>query len=159
VCLWVCLCIPLILLCNNSVNTFLRQRRIVGGIVFYALRIVWKERRPLLLPRTSFFGGGRGSFWRLVPSVYIDETGSVPRYSLQMFHPFLFIVVLLLYCMGKYKENSPKGHDFAGFKAVSCPAAMNMNCCCPLSFAIKRVACNTGHTICCLFPVKSHLWM
>jgi hypothetical protein len=35
--LWVCLCTPLSLLCNNWVKTFSRQRRIVGGVVFYAI--------------------------------------------------------------------------------------------------------------------------
>jgi hypothetical protein len=52
VCLWVCLCIPLLLLGNNSVKTFTRQRRIVGGVVFYAVRVVPKESRRLVFPRT-----------------------------------------------------------------------------------------------------------
>jgi hypothetical protein len=47
------LCIPLSLLCNNSVKTFPRQRRIVGGVVFYAVRVVSKESRQLVLHRTS----------------------------------------------------------------------------------------------------------
>jgi hypothetical protein len=51
VCLWVCLCIPLSL-GKSAVKTFLRQRRIFGGIVFYALRVVSKESRRLVLPRT-----------------------------------------------------------------------------------------------------------
>jgi hypothetical protein len=29
-------------------------RRIVGGVVFYTVRVVSKERRRLVLPRTSF---------------------------------------------------------------------------------------------------------
>jgi hypothetical protein len=33
---------------NNSVKTFPRQRRAVGGIVFYALRVVSKRSRRLL---------------------------------------------------------------------------------------------------------------
>jgi hypothetical protein len=33
--LWVFLCIPLLLLGNGSVNTFPRQRGIVGGIIFF----------------------------------------------------------------------------------------------------------------------------
>jgi hypothetical protein len=45
------LCIPLSLLGNNSVKTF--QRQIVEGVVFYAVRAVWKESRRLVLPRTS----------------------------------------------------------------------------------------------------------
>jgi hypothetical protein len=53
VCLWVCLCIPLLLLGYNSVNTFPRQRRIVGSVVVYAVRVVSKESRQLVLPRTS----------------------------------------------------------------------------------------------------------
>jgi hypothetical protein len=52
VCLWVCLCSHLLLLGNNSVKTFPRQRRIVGGVVFYADRITLKENRRLVLPRT-----------------------------------------------------------------------------------------------------------
>jgi hypothetical protein len=41
--LWVSLCIPLSLLGNGSVNTFSRQRRIVGGVVFYPVRVVSKK--------------------------------------------------------------------------------------------------------------------
>jgi hypothetical protein len=44
---------PLTLLCNNSVKTFPRQRRIVGGFVLYAVSVVSKEIRGLILPRTS----------------------------------------------------------------------------------------------------------
>jgi hypothetical protein len=50
--LWVCMCVPPSLLGNNSVNTFPRQRRIVGGVVFYAVRVVSKQSRRLVLPRT-----------------------------------------------------------------------------------------------------------
>jgi hypothetical protein len=53
VCLWVCLCIPLSLLGNISVKKFPRQRRIVRGVVLYAVRVVSKESRRLVLPRTS----------------------------------------------------------------------------------------------------------
>jgi hypothetical protein len=51
--LWVCLCIPLSLLGKNSVKTFPRQRRIVGGVVFYAVHDISKESRRLVLRRTS----------------------------------------------------------------------------------------------------------
>jgi hypothetical protein len=44
---------PLSLLGNNSVKTFPRQRRIVGGVVFCAVRIVAKESGRFILPRTS----------------------------------------------------------------------------------------------------------
>jgi hypothetical protein len=33
-------CLPLLLLGNNLVKTFPRQRRIAGGIVFYAIRVL-----------------------------------------------------------------------------------------------------------------------
>jgi hypothetical protein len=46
-------CIPLSLLGNNSVKTLPRQRKIVGGVVFYAVYIVSKQSRRLVLPRTS----------------------------------------------------------------------------------------------------------
>jgi hypothetical protein len=49
---WVCLCIPLSLLGNNSVKTFPRPWRIVG-VVFYAVRVVLKESRRLILFRIS----------------------------------------------------------------------------------------------------------
>jgi hypothetical protein len=39
----VCICIPLSLLCNGSIYTFLRQQRIVGRVVFCAVRFVSKE--------------------------------------------------------------------------------------------------------------------
>jgi hypothetical protein len=51
--LWVCLCINLSLPGNGSVNTFQRQGRILGGVVLYVVRIVWKESRRLVLPRIS----------------------------------------------------------------------------------------------------------
>jgi hypothetical protein len=54
VCLWVCVCIHLPLLDNNSVKTFPPHRRAVGGVVFYAVRVLSKESRRLVLPRTSF---------------------------------------------------------------------------------------------------------
>jgi hypothetical protein len=44
---------PLLLLENGLVNTFIRQRRIVGGRVFYAVRVVSKESMRLVFPRTS----------------------------------------------------------------------------------------------------------
>jgi hypothetical protein len=53
--LWVYLCIPLLLLGNNSTKTFPRQRRIVGGVFIYAVRVVPNEIRQLILPRTSCF--------------------------------------------------------------------------------------------------------
>jgi hypothetical protein len=53
--LWVCLCIPLSLLCNNSEKMFPRQKRNVEGIVFYAVHVVSEESRQLVLPRTSCF--------------------------------------------------------------------------------------------------------
>jgi hypothetical protein len=49
------LCIPLSFLGNNSVKTFPRQRRIVGGVVFYAVRLASKESMRVVLPRTSCF--------------------------------------------------------------------------------------------------------
>jgi hypothetical protein len=59
VCLYV---LPLSLLGNGSVTTLLRQRihtrnnrRIVGRVVFNAVRAVSKERRRLVIPRTSCF--------------------------------------------------------------------------------------------------------
>jgi hypothetical protein len=42
------LCIPR----QRSVNMFPRQRKIVGGVVFYVVRIVSKECKRLDLPRT-----------------------------------------------------------------------------------------------------------
>jgi hypothetical protein len=41
--LWVCLCIPLSLLGNNSVKTIPRPRRTVGAVVFYAVCVVSKK--------------------------------------------------------------------------------------------------------------------
>jgi hypothetical protein len=45
---------PLSLL-DNSVKTFPGQRRVVGGGFFYSVRVVSKESRRLVLPRTSCF--------------------------------------------------------------------------------------------------------
>jgi hypothetical protein len=41
--LWVRLCIPLLLLVNGWVNTFLRHRGNVGGVVYYTVHVVSKE--------------------------------------------------------------------------------------------------------------------
>jgi hypothetical protein len=51
--LWVCLCIPLSLQGNGSVNMFSQQRRIVGGVVFCAFLVLSNGSRRLVLPRTS----------------------------------------------------------------------------------------------------------
>jgi hypothetical protein len=49
---WVRLHILLSLLGNNLLNKSLRERRIVGGVAFYAARVVSKEIRRLVLPGT-----------------------------------------------------------------------------------------------------------
>jgi hypothetical protein len=49
------LCIPFWLPGDGSVNTFPRQRIIVGGVVFYVVRVVSRESRRLVLPRTFSF--------------------------------------------------------------------------------------------------------
>jgi hypothetical protein len=53
--MWFWLCFPLSLLGNNSVKTFPRQRRIVGGVVFYVVLVVSKKSRRLVLPRISCY--------------------------------------------------------------------------------------------------------
>jgi hypothetical protein len=40
---------------NGLVNTFPRERGIVGGVIFYAILIVSKESMRLVLPRSSCF--------------------------------------------------------------------------------------------------------
>jgi hypothetical protein len=55
VCLWVYLCISLMLLGNNSIKSFPQQRIIVGGIIFCTVCVVSKKSRRLILPRTSCF--------------------------------------------------------------------------------------------------------
>jgi hypothetical protein len=45
--------ISLSLLGNGYVNILTRQRRIFTGIIFYAVRVISKESRRLVLPRTS----------------------------------------------------------------------------------------------------------
>jgi hypothetical protein len=58
------LCIPLSLLGNSSVKMFTWLRRIFGGVVFYAVRVVSKASRLLVLRKTSvsqFEVGNSGS--------------------------------------------------------------------------------------------------
>jgi hypothetical protein len=43
------------LLGNSSIMTFPRQRIIIVGVVFCAVRVVSKESRQLVLPRTSCY--------------------------------------------------------------------------------------------------------
>jgi hypothetical protein len=60
------ICVSLSLLGNGSVSTIPRQRRIVGGVCFYAVRVVSKESRRLVLPRTvtsSFWMTNRKRCW------------------------------------------------------------------------------------------------
>jgi hypothetical protein len=79
--LWVCLCIPLSLLGNNSVM-FPRQRRIDGGVVFYAVCVVSNESTRLVLSRTSciptprYYLGPAGGCWRRARG---SNTGSSHR--------------------------------------------------------------------------------
>jgi hypothetical protein len=56
--LYASVCISL--LGNNLVQTFPRQRRIVGGVVLCAVHVMSRESRRLILPRTSWY------FWRLL---------------------------------------------------------------------------------------------
>jgi hypothetical protein len=49
--LWIS--VPLSLLGNNSVKRFPRRRKIVRGAFFYAVSVISKESRHLVLPRTS----------------------------------------------------------------------------------------------------------
>jgi hypothetical protein len=98
VCLWNYLCILLSLLGNNSVKTFPRQRRIVGGIVFYAIRVVSKESRLLVLPRTSsstflllfvFFPHSSVAFLRMFSSMEFLHTEPDKKYILPLVLFFL----------------------------------------------------------------------
>jgi hypothetical protein len=43
--LWVCLCIPLLLLGKGSVIMLLQQQGIVGGIILYAVHVTSKESK------------------------------------------------------------------------------------------------------------------
>jgi hypothetical protein len=56
-------CIPISLLGNSFVMMFPRRRRIVGGVVFYAVRVVSKESRRLVHPRS--FVGDESEIWIL----------------------------------------------------------------------------------------------
>jgi hypothetical protein len=53
--LWVCLCIPLSSLFNNSVKLFPHHWRIYGGINLYAVLVESKENNRLIFPRISCF--------------------------------------------------------------------------------------------------------
>jgi hypothetical protein len=49
-----CMCMPLWLPFNGSVNTFPRKRQIVRGIILYAVRVVLKESRLLVVARVCY---------------------------------------------------------------------------------------------------------
>jgi hypothetical protein len=49
---YVGLYVLLSLLGNGSVNIFRRKQRIIGGVVFCVVRVVSKDSRRLILPRT-----------------------------------------------------------------------------------------------------------
>jgi hypothetical protein len=42
------LCVPLPLLGNKSIKTFPRQRKIVRGVVFYAVSVILKKSRHIV---------------------------------------------------------------------------------------------------------------
>jgi hypothetical protein len=51
-----CLCVySLPILGNGSLKNFPEQRRIFDSVVFYMVRDLLKESRPLFIPRTSCF--------------------------------------------------------------------------------------------------------
>jgi hypothetical protein len=52
---WVSLCILLSLLGNGSINTFPRQEGIVRSVVSFAVRVISKGSRRLVLPRNVCF--------------------------------------------------------------------------------------------------------
>jgi hypothetical protein len=57
---------PLSLLGNNSVKTFPRQRRIAGGVVFYAVRVVSRKVGYQFFPELLiFYLCSRFYFWAL----------------------------------------------------------------------------------------------
>jgi hypothetical protein len=43
-----------LLLARESLNTFQLLRRIIGGVVFYAVLVVWKESRRSILTKISY---------------------------------------------------------------------------------------------------------
>jgi hypothetical protein len=53
--LWVCLCIPQLLLGKSSVKMFPQQWRIVGGIILCVVHVISKESKQLVLPRIFCF--------------------------------------------------------------------------------------------------------
>jgi hypothetical protein len=54
-CVFVSLCIPLWLLGNNSVKTFPRQRRIVGGFIFHEAPVVSNKSRRYSSPEILLY--------------------------------------------------------------------------------------------------------
>jgi hypothetical protein len=66
---------PLSLLGNYWVNTFPRQRRIFGGVVFYEIHVVSKESRRLILTNTCCLRGKlprKLRYARITVSVYSE---------------------------------------------------------------------------------------
>jgi hypothetical protein len=72
---------PLSLLGNNSVKTFPRQQRNVGGVVFYAVSVISNKRRRLVLPTTSCF---------------IEKISKLPQKLLLTFVQVVHILVMFL---------------------------------------------------------------
>jgi hypothetical protein len=84
------LCIPLSLLGNNSVKAFPRQRRIVGGVIFYAVRVLSKGES--LIRRTS--GRSLGTF--LQNDALSPPHNKVSLISSRTFHFYLLFYFLSL---------------------------------------------------------------
>jgi hypothetical protein len=85
------LCIPLSFLGNGSVNTFPLQRRIVGGVVFYAVCVVSVESLWVCVSPLSFLGNGSVNTFplqrRIVGSVVFYAVRVVLKESKRLLFP------------------------------------------------------------------------
>jgi hypothetical protein len=114
--LWACLCIPLLLLCNSLVNMFLRQWRIVRGIIYYVVWVVSKKKWVIGSYWNFFFNikphfGNRFYFlfwWRGYEEIFILLG---PIYSYSCIHRNHLQNIVVLHLKNKEVQINSLKHD------------------------------------------------
>jgi hypothetical protein len=83
------LCIAVLSLCSNSVKAFQRQRRIVGSVVFYAVRFVSKANKGLVLPRTCL-----PSHIEIFMDIHIFYSQNIKIITLYFVCPYVYLLCM-----------------------------------------------------------------
>jgi hypothetical protein len=106
-CLWDCPCIPISLVGSDWVKMFPWQQRIAGGVIFYAVHVVWKESRQLVLPRASCL-----KLNQEIVTLWIQKPSNFEYY--EYFLRFFIIELFILKCFLCFSVPSKKQYIYLG---------------------------------------------